>query len=389
MGASWIGASVIGMGRPYTLLSCAISVDGRLDDTGPERLILSSEADLDRVDAVRASVDAVLVGANTVRRDNPRLTLRSPARQASRAAGGRAPDPAKVTITRSGDLDPEARFFTDGDSPKYVYATSHAAEQLQISLAERALVIDAGHDPDLAWITADLERRGIGRLLVEGGGGILSWFLSTRLADELQLVIAPLFVSDPDAPRWLWPGAAPAGRMELLETQRIDDCVLLRYRLPVACDPGGAFDTADDRTWLERAVALSRSCPPSQTAFSVGAVLVAADGAELAAGYSRETEPTEHAEEAALRKLDPADPRLAGATMYSSLEPCSARASRPRPCAELIVAAGIRRVVYALREPALFVTGEGDELLRAAGVDVVEIADLADQVRKINAHLLS
>src|SRR6266508_2099783 len=110
--------------RPYVLLSCAISVDGYLDDARPDRLILSSEADLDRVDDVRAGVDAVVVGANTVRRDDPRLVLRSPARQAARVAGGLPPDPAKVTVTRTGDLDPAARFFTVG------YATSeeHTSE---------------------------------------------------------------------------------------------------------------------------------------------------------------------------------------------------------------------------------------------------------------------
>lgn len=143
-----------------------------------------------------------------------------------------------------------------------------------------------------------------------------------------------------------------------------------------------------DRRWLARAVELSRLCPPSKTAFSVGAVLVDASGVEIAAGWSRERDPTEHAEEAALRKLDPRDPRLPGSTLYSSLEPCSVRRSRPRSCAQLIVDAGIGRVVYALREPVLFVDGEGDELLRSASVHVVEIADLADEVRSVNAHLL-
>jgi pyrimidine deaminase RibD-like protein len=143
-----------------------------------------------------------------------------------------------------------------------------------------------------------------------------------------------------------------------------------------------------DRVWLAAAIELSRRCTPAQTAFSVGAVIVAADDTQIATGYSRERDPTEHAEEAALRKLDPGDPRLVGATIYSSLEPCGARKSRPRSCATLIVAAGIRRVVYALREPPTFVEGAGDEQLREAGIEVVEIADLAGDVRQVNVHLL-
>ncbi|MGH8905670.1 MAG: deaminase [Egibacteraceae bacterium] len=143
--------------------------------------------------------------------------------------------------------------------------------------------------------------------------------------------------------------------------------------------------TEVDQYWLREAVELSRGCPPSATAFSVGAIILSAGGEVLATGYSREGDPRDHAEEAALAKI--AGIRLAGATIYSSLEPCSARASRPRSCTDLILAAGIARVVFAWREPAIFVDCAGAETLREAGVEVVEIADLADLVREVNAHL--
>jgi len=149
-----------------------------------------------------------------------------------------------------------------------------------------------------------------------------------------------------------------------------------------------AKGAGSDREWLRQAIALSRRCPPSRTAFAVGAVLVAADGALLAAGYSREGDPRDHAEEAALAKLGPADPRLGGATLYSSLEPCRYRASRPRPCAELIIEAGLRRVVIAWLEPPVFAAGGGAALLRAAGVTVVEIPELAAEARAVNAAIL-
>ena len=75
--------------RPYTLLSCGISIDGYLDRGTDERLVLSNEADLDRVDDVRAGCDAILVGAATIRHDNPRLLVRHPAR-VERAGRARA-----------------------------------------------------------------------------------------------------------------------------------------------------------------------------------------------------------------------------------------------------------------------------------------------------------
>jgi diaminohydroxyphosphoribosylaminopyrimidine deaminase/5-amino-6-(5-phosphoribosylamino)uracil reductase len=153
-------------------------------------------------------------------------------------------------------------------------------------------------------------------------------------------------------------------------------------------DPGPGRETrSDDLRLLAEAVELSRRCPPSSTAFSVGALVVAADGEVLATGYSRAEDPHDHAEEVALRRAPAADARLAGATVYSSLEPCSARASRPRTCTDLILAAGVRRVVFAWREPALFVDCHGAEVLAAAGVEVVELPQLADAVRRVNAHL--
>lgn len=144
-----------------------------------------------------------------------------------------------------------------------------------------------------------------------------------------------------------------------------------------------------DLALLTRAIELSKLCPDSATAFSVGAVIVGADGEVLSEGYSRESDPACHAEEAALAKLPAGDPRLRSATIYSSLEPCSRRASRPLPCARLIIAAGIPRVVVAWREPDLFVTGcEGLGLLTAAGIEVVELPELAAAAREVNAHLL-
>jgi pyrimidine deaminase RibD-like protein len=153
--------------------------------------------------------------------------------------------------------------------------------------------------------------------------------------------------------------------------------------------PGsGSEATGADRGWLGEAIELSRRCPPSVTAFAVGAVVVAGDGSVLATGYSREGSPHDHAEEVALAKLDPADPRLGGATLYSSLEPCRFRASRPRPCAELIIGAGLRRVVIAWLEPPVFAPGGGAALLRGAGITVVEVPGFAAQARAINAVVL-
>jgi diaminohydroxyphosphoribosylaminopyrimidine deaminase/5-amino-6-(5-phosphoribosylamino)uracil reductase len=163
----------------------------------------------------------------------------------------------------------------------------------------------------------------------------------------------------------------------------------------------GWDEAAADRGWLSAAVELSRRCPPSESAFSVGAILVSPAGEVIATGFSRERDPHDHAEEVALAKAAEAalagatlagatlaGATLAGATLYSSLEPCAARASRPVPCADLVIAAGLPRVVIAWLEPPVFVAGGGAGLLRAAGVTVTEIPELAAAARAVNAHLL-
>src|SRR5690606_12766785 len=81
--------------RPYTLLSCSVSLDGYLDSPAVPRLQLSNAADFERIDAVRASCDAILVGANTIRRDNPRLLIRSADRRRWREERGLPASPAK------------------------------------------------------------------------------------------------------------------------------------------------------------------------------------------------------------------------------------------------------------------------------------------------------
>jgi len=414
--------------RPYVILSCAISADGYLDDASPRRLILSGPADLDRVDEVRAGCDAVLVGAQTVRKDNPRLLIRDPRRSARRAARGLPAHPARVTLTATGDLDPQARFFAPG-ALRLVYCATPALGRARRRLEGAAVLIDAGDPLSLGFMLSDLAVRSMARVLVEGGARLLGAFLADGLADELHLAVAPFFVADPAAPRLNLPLPSPApasapapastsapapastsapapasasapasapipnptanlnspiSPMTLAEVSRVGEVGLLRYLL----GPGGP-----DHRFLRWAVELSRLCPPSDSAFSVGAVIVGEDGEVLATGFSREQEDHDHAEEVALRKLAPgklgsSDPRLRHATLYSSLVPCGARASRPVTCVQHIVAAGIPRVVFAWREPRLFTDGEGAEQLRAAGVAVTEVPALAERARAVNAHLV-
>lgn len=220
--------------RPYVTVSCAISLDGYLDTALPPRLALSNADDFDRVDEVRSQHDVILVGARTVRLDNPRLLVRSGARQERRAASGQAPSPWKATVTATGELDPSAAFFTQGDTTKLVYCPRGAAERIRHRLGDRATVVPLGAEVRMADLLADLGERSLQRLLVEGGGRTLTQFLCEDLVDELQVAVAPLFVGDRRAPRFVGEGSFPWSgerRAVLAETRAVGDVVLLRYAL--------------------------------------------------------------------------------------------------------------------------------------------------------------
>jgi 5-amino-6-(5-phosphoribosylamino)uracil reductase len=227
--------------RPYTLLSCSMSIDGYLDGASEGRLILSNDADLDRVDAVRAESDAILVGANTVRNDNPRLLVRRQDRSEARVARGLPPQPTKVTLTRRAQLDARASFFTAGDTAKLVYCASDTVAAASRRLGSVATVVDGGLPVDLLWMSEDLYGRGVRRLMVEGGGTVHTQFLTAGLADELHLVVAPFFVGDARARRFVDDGRFPWNpdrRAELADVQRIGDVVLLRYALSPRFEAG-------------------------------------------------------------------------------------------------------------------------------------------------------
>jgi 5-amino-6-(5-phosphoribosylamino)uracil reductase len=211
-----------------------MSIDGYLATATEKRLLLSNDADFDRVDAVRAASDAILVGAATVRKDNPRLLVRTKARRDERIARGLTPSPIKVTVTRQAQLDECANFFAAGDNEKLVYCASGALALARKRFGHVSTVVDGGRQVDMHEVTEDLYARGVQRLMVEGGGAVHTQFLTENLVDELHLVVAPFFVGDSRARRFVGDGRFPWNpdrRATLAEVRQIGDVVLLRYAL--------------------------------------------------------------------------------------------------------------------------------------------------------------
>jgi len=220
------------MERPYVIVSAAMSIDGYLDDVSPDRLMLSNAADFDRVDAVRAGVDAIAVGAGTVRADDPRLLVRSGERREEREASGLAASPLRVVFSPSGELDPAARLFDGEGGPVVVYTSKAGAAACELG-PEAAEVVAVGAVLDLPGALADLVGRGVERLLVEGGGTMHTLFLSEDFVDEVHLAVAPFLLGSLGGPRFVHAAAFPQSPdrpLRLVETRALGEVALLVYR---------------------------------------------------------------------------------------------------------------------------------------------------------------
>ena len=187
------------------VLSAAMSQDGYLDDASSQRRIFSCPQDLKEVEKMRAACDAILVGAQTVRKDNPSLITKDDKFINQRKKNGQPPDPVKVTITKSGALDPAAKFFCDGVGEKIVYYT----DKIDQKLSGLATIVPVDGVPAML---ADLKARGIGHLLVEGGAKILEQFFDAGTYDEFRLAIAPVRIGDASAPCLCRGSLCKAGR---------------------------------------------------------------------------------------------------------------------------------------------------------------------------------
>ena len=324
-------------------VSTAVSADGYLDDRSPDRLILSTPEDWAEVHRLRAACDAILVGAETIRRDNPSLLVGDEVLRRERIDRGLPSNPVKVTLTASCRLSP---------------------------------VIPAA-EITAALIVTELEKRGLRSLLVEGGAATLRMFFAENLVDTFRLAVNPAVkVGDPRAPR-LEVGSG------YLQTPHSTESLGGMRVTTYAIKPDR---TAEDRRYLQMAIDESRKCTPSTSSYCVGAVIVTTNR-KIFTGYTHETSPTHHAEQEAILKALAAGVELRGATIYSSMEPCSERKSEPESCSELIIRHEFRRVVFALYEPDCFVCCQGALNLRRHGIEVSVDETLSGQVRAINAHI--
>jgi len=222
------------MERPFVSMNMAMTADGKITSARREHPGFTSETDRKTMDRLRAEADAVLVGAGTIRADDPHLHVRDPEAREYRRSLGRPDGLLAVLVTATGRVDRAWRLFRDeGISGRIVATVEEAHDESLSGLTGLAEVWRVGRGQvDLRELLRRLRRRGVERLLVEGGGELNWAFVRADLLDELYVTVAPSLLGGRDAPTILEGeglSMMERRRLGLADLTRIGDEIFLRY----------------------------------------------------------------------------------------------------------------------------------------------------------------
>src|SRR5262245_42833000 len=220
-------------GRSHVIVNMAVSVDGRINSRTRERFALGSEHDRRLMDVLRERADAVLIGAGTVRHDGHPMLLRYPDLVAKRTRRGASAHPVNVVL--SGDLDLPLKPFFQGDATKRIIFTTKRASAARVKKFERVaeVIVLPGKEPSPARVVAELGKRGLKKLILEGGGGVHFPFAKAGLVDEWYITITPRLIGGIGAPSFLdGEGFVKADhiQLKLVSLRRVKDELFLRYK---------------------------------------------------------------------------------------------------------------------------------------------------------------
>ena len=224
------------MNRPYTYINVAMTADGKIDTFERKGSTISSPRDKERVDKLRASSDAVLVGGRTLLDEDPNLTVKSEELRAERVARGLAPNPVKVGVATVANILPDSNFLKSGPARVVIFTTKQTSNDQLSSLRSCGVEIFTHQGPrvDLIAMMKTMNELGIQRLMVEGGGTMNFELIKLGLVDEIIACVSPMIFGGANAPTMADGPGVPreaALHLKLVDIEKWDDGgVLLRYK---------------------------------------------------------------------------------------------------------------------------------------------------------------
>jgi 2,5-diamino-6-(ribosylamino)-4(3H)-pyrimidinone 5'-phosphate reductase len=224
------------MERPFTFINSAMSADGKISTSKRKQVKISGKADFDRVDELRAGADAVMVGIGTVLADDPSLTVKSDERHKRRMANGLDENPARIVVDSRARTPLTADVFKKGTGKRIVVVSKAAPVDKVKALRNVAEVVVVGEkEVDLREMVRELKKRGIGRLMVEGGA-TLNWAMARAgLVDEISTFVGNILIGGKDAPTFMdgegIAERAEAIELELKKIEPVDEGIVLTWRV--------------------------------------------------------------------------------------------------------------------------------------------------------------
>lgn len=220
--------------KPFVFINAAMSADGKIATIERRQIRISGSLDFDRVDELRATSDAVMVGIGTVLSDNPSLTVKSEKRRSERHAIGIDENPVRIVVDSMARIPIDSDLLKKGDGKRIIAVSESAPLEKVKRLSGKAGIITAGRDKvDLIMLLAELKKHGIGKVMVEGGAGLNWGLISNGLVDEIYTFIGNMILGGRDAPT-LVDGDGCKGaacRLLLLSCEKLEDGMLVRWKV--------------------------------------------------------------------------------------------------------------------------------------------------------------
>ncbi len=211
----------------YVTVKCAITLDGYLDDSSDNPLQISSQSDFEHLDLLRSQSDAILIGAETFRRDNPNLLIKSSKLLDQRIKSGFSKYPIKIVLTNSGNLNFKNNFFTNGDVKKLIICNEIIKNEILSQIDKNTDVLS--YKENFFELMNSIEEYGIKKLLIQGGAKVINLFLEHGMIDELWLTISNDILGQTGKSRLFEFLDKNKRNMNLKSSKQIDNQIILNY----------------------------------------------------------------------------------------------------------------------------------------------------------------